>query len=75
MLPDRIISRLTALLFLLFIGMQSALAAENDDVCSPFKNAQIDQSLITTMLNAAKKGQLYQVKDNQKVQRWHRASG
>lgn len=51
-------------MFLLFFGLQSVAATERDEVCTPFKTAEIDQSLISTMLNAAKKGHLYRVKDN-----------
>jgi polyisoprenoid-binding protein YceI len=35
-----------------------------DELCTPFKKAAIDQSLIATMLNAAKDGHLYRVIDN-----------
>lgn len=52
------------LLAVLLVLTQSAYAADDAQLCSPFKNAQVDQSLITTMLNAARDGQLYKVKDN-----------
>ncbi len=52
-----------AVLLPLLLIMQSAYAV-NNELCTPFKNAEIDQSLITNMLKAAKDGHLYQVKAN-----------
>lgn len=57
------IIRLSTALLLLFLSMQSAYAGDTE-LCSPFKNAEIDQSLIASMLEAAKDGHLYQVKAN-----------
>ena len=36
--------------------------AEDGDICAPFKNANVDQSMITLMLQAATDGDLYRVK-------------
>ena len=57
------IIRLSAVLLSLFLFMPSAYAGDTN-LCRPFKNAEIDQSLIATMLEAAKDGYLYQIKDN-----------
>ena len=59
-MQSKIIQLGTALLSL-FLFMQSAHAG-NTELCKPFENAEIDQSLIATMLKAANDGQLYQVK-------------
>jgi len=56
--------RLLTLFLSLLVIAQSAYAADNEELCSPFRNAEIDQSLIATMLKAAKDGHLYQVKAN-----------
>jgi polyisoprenoid-binding protein YceI len=54
----------TSILILsIFVSMHSAYALE-EDLCAPFKNAVVDQSLIAEMLKAAKDGQLYQIKTN-----------
>jgi polyisoprenoid-binding protein YceI len=49
-------------LLLFFLFMSPAIADE--ELCTPFKNAEVDHSLIATMLNAAKDGNLYKVKAN-----------
>lgn len=64
MLIMKRIIQLGAVLLSLYILMQPVWAAETEELCTPFKNAEIDQSLITTMLSAAKHGQLYKVKAN-----------
>ena len=46
--------------FILFMP----LASGNEDLCTPFKNADIDESLIANMLKAAKDGHLYQIRPN-----------
>ncbi|NOQ68676.1 MAG: hypothetical protein GQ573_00970 [Gammaproteobacteria bacterium] len=61
-MQSKIIQLGTALLSL-FLFMQSAHAG-NTELCKPFENAEIDQSLIATMLKAANDGYLYQVKAN-----------
>jgi len=43
-----------------FLSMHAVHAVEAD-LCIPFKNAKIDQSLITTMLDAAENGYLYRI--------------
>jgi len=55
------IIRLSTVLLSLFLFMPSAYA-DDTELCRPFKNAAIDQSLVATMLKAAKDGHLYQVK-------------
>lgn len=40
-----------------------AIYAAQDDPCAAFEDTQIDQSLIKKMLDAAKDGHLYQIKD------------
>ncbi len=50
-----------ALLGLMF-GMSAFAYAEDEIVCAPFKNAQVDQSMLTMMLKAAKDGDLYRIK-------------
>ena len=57
------IIRYGAILLSLFLFMKPAYAG-NPELCKPFKNTAIDQSLIATMLQAANDGHLYQVKAN-----------
>jgi len=52
--------RVIAILLSFALVSPSALATEGE-VCETFKNAKIDQSLIETMLDAAKKDNLYQI--------------
>lgn len=40
-----------------------AYSANDEDLCAPFKDAKIDQSLIAQMLNAAEDGYLFQIKN------------
>ena len=51
-------------MLLLTIFMTPVVFAEGGEICAPFKNASIDQSLISRMLNAAEDGYLYQIKTN-----------
>lgn len=57
------IIKLGTVLLSLFLTMQTALAVDAE-LCAPFKNTKVDQSLIATMLKAAKNGYMYQIKDN-----------
>ncbi len=59
-IQSRII-RLSSALLSLFVFMQLAYAG-NAELCSPFKDTEIDQSVVASMLKAAKDGHLYQVK-------------
>ena len=38
-----------------------AYASDNPDVCSPFQGGKVDASIVQHMLDAASKGQLYQI--------------
>lgn len=49
------------ILLLLLLSIPRAHADE-EDLCSPFENTDIDQSLISQMLNAAENGHLYRIK-------------
>jgi len=51
-------------LLLLLLTSMNAASAVDGELCKPFKNAEIDQSLIASMLKAAKDGHLYQIKAN-----------
>ncbi len=56
------------LLSILMLGISVPAHAENDDVCAPFKDADIDQSMLSLMLKAATNGDLYRIKpDSSKV--------
>ena len=46
----------------LMLSLSTFAHAGDEAVCAPFKNAQIDQSKLTMMLNAAKDGDLYRIK-------------
>ncbi len=54
------------LLKLTFPGVMLCLStlvyAVDDTLCAPFKNARIDQSMVTMMLKAAKDGELYRIR-------------
>lgn len=52
--------RVIAILLSLVLVSPSVIAKEGE-VCEPFKNAKIDQSLIESMLEAAKKDSLFQI--------------
>ena len=38
--------------------------AEEEDICSPFKNGKVDESLLASMLDAADNGYLYRIKED-----------
>lgn len=38
--------------------------AEEEDICSPFKNGKVDESLLASMLDAADSGYLYRIKED-----------
>lgn len=48
-------------LILVLLGLSGALYAEDQDVCSEFKDGVVDESLLSVMLSAAQKGQLYRI--------------
>ena len=48
-------------IFLSFVLVLPSAIAKEGEICEPFKNAKIDQSLIETMLDAANKDNLYQI--------------
>jgi polyisoprenoid-binding protein YceI len=50
-----------ALLSVLMLAV-SGLAHAEDDVCAPFKDADIDQNMLSLMLKAATDGDLYRIK-------------
>jgi polyisoprenoid-binding protein YceI len=57
----------TALLgLMLSVSVSAPLYADNigheDDLCAPFKDARVDESMLATMLKAAKDGHLYRIK-------------
>ena len=39
-------------------------AAETEDLCAPFKDSSVDQSLVATMLRAAEQGGLYRIRSS-----------
>ena len=57
---------------LTLVGMMSLLAmpgyAEDSELCAPFRDGKVDESLLATMLSAAKEGHLYRIdKDTSSV--------
>ena len=50
------------LLSVLMLGVSVSAHAEDDDVCAPFKDADIDQNMLSLMLQAATDGDLYRIK-------------
>ncbi len=50
------------LLSFFMLGVTVPAHAENDDVCAPFKDADIDQNMLSLMLKAATDGDLYRIK-------------
>jgi polyisoprenoid-binding protein YceI len=48
----------------LFITTSSVFAVEDEDLCEPFEEAAIDQSVIAKMLDAAEDGHLYRIKSD-----------
>ena len=63
MFIHRKVFQLSTALLSLFLFMQPVHALDAE-LCAPFKNTKIDQSLIANMLEAAEDGYLYQVKSN-----------
>jgi len=59
-------SAISARIKLLLLGLMLSLSAhayaDEGTVCAPFKDAQVDQSMLTMMLKAAKDGDLYRIK-------------
>ena len=49
-------------LLALVLVLPVSVHAEDETLCAPFKNAQIDQSKLKMMLSAAKDGDLYRIK-------------
>ena len=45
----------------LVLGASVSAYAEDEKLCAPFENAQVDQSMLTMMLKAAKDGDLYRI--------------
>ena len=61
MFTQKLFTKLGSAILVFFLVVPLVFA---DELCTPFKKAAIDQSLIATMLNAAKDGHLYRVIDN-----------
>ena len=57
-----ITNRVKAVLLGLMLGVSVSAYAEDATLCAPFKDAQIDQNILTMMLKAAKDGDLYRIK-------------
>ena len=52
----------TILLAVLMLTVYSSAYAEDNEVCAPFKDADIDQNMLALMLRAAKDGDLYRIR-------------
>ena len=63
MLKNKRIIYMSTLIFSLLFPLQPH-AAVDDDLCAPFKDADIDQTLIESMLKSAVDGNLYRIKPN-----------
>ncbi len=50
------------LLSAFMLGLSVSSHAKDDNVCAPFKDADIDQSILSLMLQAATDGDLYRIK-------------
>lgn len=46
------------------LGQTASWAGEPDDLCAPFKNSSVDQSLVAMMLAAAEQGGLYRIQSS-----------
>ena len=57
-----ILNNIKATLLSIFILGVSVSAHAKDDVCAPFKDADIDQEMLSLMLQAATDGDLYRIK-------------
>lgn len=65
MIINRKLIRAGLILLSLYLPLHSAYAKNDmDDPCMPFQDAQIDQTIVAKMLEAAKDGHLYQIKAN-----------
>jgi polyisoprenoid-binding protein YceI len=47
---------------ILGIGVSMSAHANDEELCAPFKESQIDETLLTMMLQAANEGHLYRIK-------------
>lgn len=54
------------LVALVVMGSLSLVSAnaDGDDICAPFKNNKVDESLVASMLDAAESGYLYRIKED-----------
>lgn len=52
------------ILAVVLLGQAPGWAAESGDLCAPFKNSSVDQSLVATMLEAAEQGGLYRIQSS-----------
>ena len=54
------------LVALVVMGSLSLVSAnaDSDDICAPFKNNKVDESLVASMLDAAESGYLYRIKED-----------
>ena len=54
------------LVALVVMGSLSLVSAnaKGDDICAPFKNNKVDESLVASMLDAAESGYLYRIKED-----------
>ena len=57
-----IINNIKAILLSISLLGVSVSAHAKDDVCAPFKDADIDQNMLSLMLQAATDGDLYRIK-------------
>lgn len=56
------VNNMKSILIFLLIGISLPVFADNEELCATFKNAKIDQSLLSLMLQAAREGDLYRIK-------------
>ncbi|MGB5299917.1 MAG: hypothetical protein WBN48_14440, partial [Thiogranum sp.] len=56
-----ILSRLLLTGLLLIKGVFGSFAAVAEDLCAPFQDGRIDESVMSTMINAAESGYLYRI--------------
>lgn len=45
-----------------WMSLAAAVEPEETDICSPFRDGKVDESLVSTMLDAAHNGYLYRIK-------------
>lgn len=53
---------LIALLAMGWMSLAAAVEPDETDICSPFRDGKVDESLVATMLDAAHNGYLYRIK-------------